>query len=63
MTIVIKYQPTEYVLEDWLFICRHPETHTEEADFGYPDARIGDYVDDWRNIEVCDECNVEVGDN
>lgn len=61
MKITIQYQPTEYILGyDWTFECQHASTHTEEVDCGYADSYIGDWVEDWQNVEICDECNTEV---
>jgi hypothetical protein len=62
MTIQVQYQPTEYVLDWGEWYCQHADTKTESVDYGYPDATIGDYVDDWRDVEVCYECGVILDD-
>ncbi len=44
----------ENKITDWE--CDHENTETESRDFGRPDPIAGDYVDDWRNCEVCKDC-------
>jgi hypothetical protein len=63
MTIQVQYQPTEYVLEGTDFFCQHASTHVESLDYGYADARLCDYVDDWRDTDVCDSCGEELLDD
>lgn len=64
MTIQIQYEPTTYKLGwDWTFECQHDSTHIESVDYGFPDASIGDYVDDWRDEQVCDDCGEIVDEN
>ncbi len=36
--------------------CQHTQTRIVEADFGYPDYNLGDYVDDWRSLNECVKC-------
>lgn len=41
------------------FDCDHEHVEIESLDYGYPDASIGsngDYVDDWRDTYVCQDC-------
>lgn len=47
---------------DILIDCNHAGYEYEEVDYGYADSNIGDYVDNWRKMPVCDKCN-EVIDN
>jgi hypothetical protein len=37
--------------------CEHTNTDTESIDYGQPNAEIGDYVDDWRDTLVCQDCD------
>jgi hypothetical protein len=60
MTIQVKEIASTYVLEDWTFVCQHESTHTESLDYGYPDAYLGDWVDDWRDTQVCDDCKEQL---
>jgi hypothetical protein len=63
MTIQVQYQPTEYIYDWGEFVCQHASTHVESLDYGYPDASISDYVDDWRDTDVCDDCGKELLDD
>jgi hypothetical protein len=45
-----------------LLHCNHAGAELDDVDYGYPDATICDYRDDWRRVPVCDKCN-EVIDN
>lgn len=38
--------------------CNHADTVVSIEDFGYPDANIGDYHDDDRQVEECTKCKV-----
>lgn len=36
--------------------CLHEETHTDKYDFGHADPIRGDYVEDYQDVEVCNNC-------
>lgn len=38
--------------------CNHESVVVSIEDFGYPDARIGDWVDDERQVIECTKCHV-----
>ena len=40
-----------------LMHCDHAGAEIEEVDTGYADSRLGDYVDNWTKLPVCDKCN------
>lgn len=42
---------------DFLIDCNHAGAEIEEVDHGYADPYLGDYVDNWQKVPVCDKCN------
>lgn len=53
------FEGKEFVLEE----CNHGGAEYHLVDFGAPDYYKGDYVDNWRLVQVCDKCKaVKNGD-
>lgn len=60
MKIQIKYIPTEYHLEDDIFVCDHAETYSDTIEHydHYAEAVTGNpQALSYEPIEVCDECD------
>lgn len=41
-------------------LCNHASTHIELADAGHYSYSEQDYIDAWREVDVCDGCGEEV---
>lgn len=58
MNIAVIYKNTlpEHISVEINGICNHESYEYVEMDFGYPDATIGDYVESWQTVGVCNRC-------
>lgn len=54
--IPVSYEPVEYELEGFEFVCTHPEVIGVEMDCGTADPFTCDYIDRWEYKTICAEC-------
>ncbi len=57
-TLEIEYVPTLYALQDWEFVCRHPETEFEYIETPYYYGEVDMTYE--TAVEVCTNCREEV---